>query len=381
MQSDQMHLVLSYMVIYGFTNSSVSLSAAVGNSKKGVSMARKVKGQLPSGNIRVRVYDYTDENGKKIYRSFTAKSKSEAQAMASEWKANRCDTDATVSLLKACESYIALRLDILSPATITGYNVALKRIQRHRIARISVTELKTVDLQSFVSDLSKTLSPKSVSNTYGLVSSAIKMYLPGKTFNVTLPAKQKTKLYIPSADDVQLLLDNCKTAELKIAVLFAAVGTMRRGEACAVAFDDVDFENGTISINKAWVKVDNSYWKIKAPKTYESNRVVRLPEFVFELIKATGRKQGYVVGYTPDQLYDRFTTALKDSGLPHFRFHDLRHYAASQLHACGMPERYIEAMGGWKPGSNVLKRLYENVLENEMSKMQDEYMKRSNFRA
>lgn len=344
-------------------------------------MARKVKGQLPSGNVRVRVYDCTDETGKKIYRSFTAKSKAEAQSMANEWKVNRCDKDANVTLVKACEGYIALRSDILSPATITGYNVALKRVRQHRIARINITELTNVDLQSFVSDLSKSLSPKSVSNTYGLVSSTIKMYLPGKVFNVTLPAMQKKKLYIPSANDVQLLLDNCKTTELKIAILFAAVGTMRRSEACAVTFDDVNFNNNTVSINKAWVKVDNSYWKIKAPKTYESNRIVRLPTFIFELIKALGRDKGYVVGYTPDQLYDRFTTALKDSGLPHFHFHDLRHYAASQLHACGMPERYIEAMGGWKPGSNVLKRVYENVLEDEMSKMQDEYMKHSVFRA
>ncbi len=344
-------------------------------------MARKVKGQLPSGSVRVRVYDYTDSSGKKIYRSFTAKSKTEAQAIANEWKNSKYDKSTAVPLEKACEDYITLRSDVLSPSTITGYTVALKRLQKHRIARINITELTAVDLQAFVSDLSKTLSSKSVSNTYGLISSTIKMYMPGKTFNVTLPAKQKTKLYIPSTDDVQKLLDACKTPELKIAILFAAVGTMRRGEACAVTFEDVDFNSKTVAVNKAYVKVDNSYWKIKTPKTYESNRIVRLPDYVFDLIKGLRRHQGYVIGYTPDQLYDRYTTALKESGLPHFRFHDLRHYAASQLHACGMPERYIEAMGGWKPGSNVLKRVYENVLEAEMSKMQDEYMKRSTFKA
>lgn len=35
-------------------------------------MARKKKNELPSGNIRIQVYDYTDEDGKKHYKSFTA---------------------------------------------------------------------------------------------------------------------------------------------------------------------------------------------------------------------------------------------------------------------------------------------------------------------
>ena len=29
-------------------------------------MAKKKKGELPSGNIRIQVFDYTDENGKKL---------------------------------------------------------------------------------------------------------------------------------------------------------------------------------------------------------------------------------------------------------------------------------------------------------------------------
>ena len=343
-------------------------------------MARKKKNQLPSGNFRVTAYDYTDPDGKRHYKSFTAPTKLEAQAMAEDWKYNRRELKGSVSLYEACKAYISLKSNILSPSTVTGYNVALNRLQGHRVASKDLSSIDSLDLQKFVSDLNLTLSPKTVSNTYGLVSSALKMYLPGKTFNVALPAKQRTKLYIPNSDDVQRLLDACKTTELRIAIMFAAVGTMRRGEVCAVTFNDVDYKNQTVSVNKAFVKVDDKYWEIKAPKTYESYRTVRLPEIVFTMIKSLRRKKGYVVGLTPDQLYDRFMTAQSNAKLPHFRFHDLRHYAASQLHASGMPERYIEAMGGWKPGSNVLKRVYENVLDSEMERMQEEYLKKNSFK-
>lgn len=333
-------------------------------------MAKKRKGELPSGNIRIKVYDIET----KRYKSFTAPTRAEAQAKANEWKQNRRELKRRTTLAEACEGYIRLKEGVLSPSTITGYEVALRRIRRYVASDLDLTTISSLDLQQFVSLLARDTSSKTVANTYGLVASALKMYLPDATFNVTLPAKQKTKLYIPTSSDVQHLLDICDNPELRIAIMFAAIGTMRRGEACAVTFDDVDYAAYTISINKAFVKVDNCRWELKAPKTYESNRLIIMPEDVIECIKALDRKEGFIIGMTPDQLYDRFQRLLKASGLPHFRYHDLRHYAASQLHAYGMPERYIEAMGGWKPGSNVLKRVYENVVDEELKRMRAEYL-------
>ena len=45
-------------------------------------MARKKKNELPSGNVRIQVYDYTDDAGKKHYKSFTAPTRAQAQAKA-----------------------------------------------------------------------------------------------------------------------------------------------------------------------------------------------------------------------------------------------------------------------------------------------------------
>ena len=48
-------------------------------------------------------------------------------------------------------------------------------------------------------ELAKNVSPKTVSNTFGLISSAFKMFLPDMQLHVTLPAKQKQQMYIPNA--------------------------------------------------------------------------------------------------------------------------------------------------------------------------------------
>ena len=57
--------------------------------------------------------------------------------------------------------------------------------------------------------------------------------------------------------------------------------------------------------------------------------------------------------------------------MPHIRFHDLRHFFASYLHLKGVPDAYIEKYGGWKPGSNVMKKVYRNTINAEENAQAD----------
>ena len=346
-------------------------------------MAKKRTAQLPSGNFRVQVYLYTDENGKKVRKSFTGRTKREAEKEGWKWRLqhgydkNTVRDDITVH--EACERYIVLKEKVLSPSTVRGYQMALKKIDGTALADRMLMTLSDEVMQSFISMLSIDSSAKTVANVYGFLTASISLYRPSMTFKVTLPKKKKASTYIPTTEDVQKLLNACTKDELKIAILFAALGTMRRGEACAVTFDDVNYEENTININKAFVETPDYSWELKSPKTYESARTIVLPQYVFDMIKGLKRKGGYIVGCTPDRLYVRFKTARIKAGLPDFRYHDLRHYAASQMHADGVPDRYIEAMGGWKPGSTVLKRVYENVMVDELKTMQKTYMENRVF--
>ncbi len=332
-------------------------------------MARKIKNQLPSGSYRVRVWD----NLEKRNRSFTAPSKAEAEMLAQEWRNSRKEQP-KLTVQGACERYIKLKASVLSPSTIKGYSFALKRISSDKIAAIGLDKLSNADMQLFVSNLASKYSPKYVRNVYGFLTASVAMFEPSKAYNVTLPQKQHVDSYIPNSGDVQALLDVADTAELKLAILFAAVGTMRRGEACAVTFDDIDYEMQTISINKALVETPQYKWELKAPKTYTSYRDVLMPADTFKLIKSLKRKSGTVLNMTPDRLYVRFKALIKKAALPDFRYHDLRHYAASQMHSAGVPERYIEAVGGWQAGSGVLKKVYENVIDIELVKQRKAYI-------
>ncbi len=106
---------------------------------------------------------------------------------------------------------------------------------------------------------------------------------------------------------------------------------------------------------------------IKQPKSYAGNRYIDYPDFVAKKWEGvTGR----IVPLNPANISDRFQIILKHAGVPHFRFHDLRHYSASIQHALGIPDAYIMQRGGWS-SDGVLKGVYRHALSNKTSEMSD----------
>ena len=70
----------------------------------------------------------------------------------------------------------------------------------------------------------------------------------------------------------------------------------------------------------------------------------------------------------------RFNHVLIQANVPHFRFHDLRHYGASILHALGMPDAYIMERGGWG-NDGTLKNVYRHALEDQKKQLNDKVNK------
>ena len=75
--------------------------------------------KLPSGNWRVRVYDYTDESNVRHYRSFTAATKKECSYMAAEFSQNKSRIAAgDLTVAEAIDEYIRVKSEVLSHSTI-----------------------------------------------------------------------------------------------------------------------------------------------------------------------------------------------------------------------------------------------------------------------
>ena len=107
---------------------------------------------------------------------------------------------------------------------------------------------------------------------------------------------------------------------------------MRKGEARALMVDDLDVENGTLSINKSMRKYKSS---LKAPKTPSGVRKIRLDINTLELLKPLKSHEKWLFGdYKPisrDRVDRAFKYGIENSGVKKIRIHDLRHSHASLL--------------------------------------------------
>lgn len=321
--------------------------------------------KLKSGNWRVLVFSHYDvtvtpdgPKKKRIYESFTAPTKREAEALAAMWAADKHDRPEDISVIEAIEKYIRSKEAVLSPSTVREYKKSM-RLYFDGIGGISIRKIDTTAIQLWVSSLSKRgLNPKTVRNIYTLLSSALGMFRPDFSPRITLPQRIKPDLHTPNDDEIKMLLELIQGSELEIAVLLAAFGPLRRGEICALNAEDVD--GNIIHVRHSMVLDEYGKWIIKDPKTPESKRDVVFPDFVIDKLPKTGK----IIKSSPNQISDRFRKIINRSGLPHFRFHDLRHYAASIMHAIGARDQYIMARGGWKT-DGVMKSVYRNVIDIE----------------
>jgi len=303
--------------------------------------------QLPSGAWTTQV----QVNG--VRRSFTHKSKTELRKMAEAYRQNASDVPhAPLGVL--IDNYIASKRNVLSPSTVARYE-QIRRLDFQRLMTVPTNEITSERMQTEINLMAATHSPKSVRNAYGLISAAVNQ-ASGRRFNVTLPKSRKIEYSVPTTDDVLAL---CEAAgdNLRTAIMLAAFCGLRRGEIAAL--EDSDISGNMIHINKSYVYDDNRRIVSKSPKTYSSDRYVTAPDVVIQQING---KSGRVCPISLNSITRRFTELRDKLGMS-CRFHDLRHYYASALHAIGVKDQYIMKFGGWK-STHVLNAVYRDTLDD-----------------
>lgn len=319
--------------------------------------------KLPSGNWCARAYSHTDDAGKKIYVPFTAPTKAEAEYLANEfkYKKKRLLQGKDITVEEAITAFINDRSNVLSPSTIAGY----RTIQRNHfpdLMKLKVSDLKQDRVQKAVNKYARDLSVKTMKNAIGLITSAVKQYIPDASYPVKYPQKRQHEITIPTEEEVRSLLAETKGTALGVAILLAVTTGMRRGEICALQRSDI--RGGMVHVNKSMVMDGNGDYTIKPPKTEAGNRSIPIPDHVVNAIIELDAPNGSAVGLNLKMLTGRWNRHQKKYGYS-FRFHDFRHFYASKLLAMGMPDKYIMRNTGHATLS-MLKDRYQHVMQEKM---------------
>ena len=316
--------------------------------------------KLPSGKWRVQAKRTVFGNHE--IKSFTANTKTAAETAAILWQKEQTPISiANMTLAEAYDRYINSKSSILSPNTLREYKREKQRSFQN-IMNINISSLNNEIVQASVNIEAASHSPKTVRNSYGLLSSVLNMFAPNLKLIIQLPQNKPTEMIMPEEDDVKKLLKSVKGTEMELPILLAALGPMRRGEICALT--DRDVKGNIITVNKALALNEEREWVEKSPKTTSSYRSIEYPDSVINLLKG---KKGRLVELSPNAITKRFNQILKANGIEPFRFHDLRHYNVSILHAMNIPDKYIMARGGWST-NYTMNKFYRHILQKEQDK-------------
>lgn len=303
--------------------------------------------KLPSGSYRVQ----KQINGQRVSMTFdhrpTIKEVDEEIARRLGYYNGKLTFEA------AAINYIEARTNILSPSTIKGYRQLLN-CYSHPFMYKPLDDITNNDIQKEINTFAATVSPKTVKNRYTFISSVFAEFRPDVTLRVNLPMMVRKEPYIPSNEEVRMLISEAEGTQYKTALLLGCCG-LRRGEICALTMDDIDFDTNTVHITKDVVTSDSNEWVVKAPKTAQSVRDLAVPEVVIESIRQNG-----LYSKNPHNITEWMHRKQDKLGIPHFSLHKLRHYFVSSAHEKGLSDASIMQAGGWA-APNVMIKHYRHA--------------------
>jgi len=326
--------------------------------------------KLPSGSFRMRV-TRTDEFGKKITQSFTAPTKEEVRLKA------HAALSQEITVGQAVDDYIALRAGILSPKTISEY----RKMRSYRfkcLHDVKCSKMTPAMLQRAVSIEAQqktirgsVISQKTLKNAVGLYGPAIKAVNGNFDYSAIMyPQKTPVRYNTPDADKLKEIYELASNTKVEIPVLLASQCSLRLSEVMGLTWENV--HETYIDVVQAKIRVDGQDI-IKPTKNESSTRRVALPSALSQKLEALRKPSGFVVQFTYPTIQDAYRSIVGEkTGV---KFHELRHAYASHLKALGVPDKYVQKMGGWKTDT-TLKRVYQQTFsaqEAEFSSIADKF--------
>lgn len=331
---------------------------------------------------RVQVPGQRTATGQPTYVTRVARTKSAALA----WQRQTTAELATGSYLRPTTTSVSAWADKWinsmgdrKPATVRNYSDAIKPFTA-KFGRRELRTLARADLLAWRAELMRTEtrgklpSPRTINWRFGviahLLNDAVREGLIPRS-----PAEHVDRVRddrpraakVWSHDQVLAFLAGAADHAFGVGYQFSLRG-LRRGEACALRWDDLDLDKGTVSITRN-ASVVHARVVEGSPKSRRSVRTLALDAPLIKVLREAKREQakdrlrhgssyladehgGYVLcneigePIRPEFYSDEFQRLSKKLKLPRVRLHDLRHTSVSFMIDSGVSPTVVAAWHG-----------------------------------
>jgi integrase len=289
-----------------------------------------------------------------------------------------------------------------SPSTLDGYRRKIDATIRPRLGSVRVAELSARMIDAFYSQLiEEGVSPATVKHYHRIISASLTQarkwgaVAVNVAMDSTPPSVQSKVFTVPSPDQVRSLIElaaDSRSPEWATVITVAALTGLRRGELCGLQWGDVDWTAGAITVSRSiWQTRDG--WGVKDPKSHQVRRLVLGEQSMGVLAGRYSRVManaklaeisipndafvfspdvGGVAPLLPGAVtlaFGRLCKSMAEStGEPWpYRFHDLRHYTATELFRAGHHARTVADRLGHADPSVTLKVYTHDTQDQAMA--------------
>lgn len=332
------------------------------------------------------IYDYLNKNGKKLYyvsyRVHNPVSGKKVQKMRRGFTTKKAAQEYLNSILSSISNgnyispsnlnfgdYLLQWLSThsqshLGQSTFESYQSQITKHIIPKLGSISLQKLMALHLKEFYNEKLNNgriqskggLSARTVQYIHRIISEAlthaVNDQLIQKNVAKSIPTikvrKYRGEVY--TLDDLQKLLPVIKGSEIEIVIILAVLLGLRRGEILGISWDQIDFSNKTLTINRQLIRTETGS-VFTTPKTENSNRVLPLADNILKFLEDHKNSQDIIKSnldseyhdnnlvicqynddlIPPDNVSKRFANILKKNNLKKIRFHDLRHTFATLM--------------------------------------------------
>ena len=360
--------------------------------------------QRPDGTWEARISDGMKPNkqGKLVRarRSVYGKTRAEVAARLKvalrEQQQGLPTTNERTTVGEFLASYLATIAPVVRPSTYRSYEQNIRLYLIPALGRRSLAKLTPREVQAFLDGKAKEktrtgepFSAASLQRMRAVLRQALGQaeawdQLPRNVAKLARPPKgARRRARILTAAQAEALLAAVRGDRLETLYRVALTLGLRQGEVLGLRWESVDLATGTLAVREAMQRVKGAGLVAVEPKSEAGTREIKLPRFLVTLLHEHRRRQDaqrreatrwadrdlvfctrYGTPLDGPNVTKYFQRHLDRVGLPHLRFHDLRHSAISFLAAAGVPIEVAQRIAGHSD-ARLTANVYRHILPEE----------------
>ena len=326
----------------------------------------------------------------------------------------------------------------LKPITLENYKKKIRLYIKPKLGKYMLSSLSFAVLQDFINDIfNQGFSRNTMTVIKGILSNSLSyaveplhylqsspmtyVKLPSTRAKPAIPFRSEPHIYIDKGMIEKIFERFPEGSSAHIPLMLGYKCGLRLGEAFGLVWSDIDFEKGTLAVNRQvqWQSGSkehgNGYWYFSEPK-YNSFRTISLDNALIDLLKREKQRQDRAAEYYADKYIHLFegdnsrelntdgkgveiypicrrengeyiqsrvmqhTSMIIHTqlGCEDFDFHSLRHTHATNLAEAGANPKYVQARLGHK-NIQVTMQVYQHtsdtIIEQGNNVLRNMYLK------